>query len=61
MSIELSIARASMDLSEFRIQQAIDITMIKKNMELQEQQIESLISNLPAVTPPSRNIIDVTV
>lgn len=61
MSIELSIARASMDLSEFRVQQAVDIAMVKKTMELQEQQIESLISNLPAVAPPSKNIIDVTV
>lgn len=61
MSMELSIARASMDLSEFKVQQAVDIAMIKKTMEVQEQQIESLISNLPDVVPPSKHFVDVKV
>ena len=61
MSIEMSIAQASMSMSEFKLQQAVDLTMIKKTMELQEMQIESLISNLPDVAPPSQSIIDVKV
>ena len=59
MSIELSIARASMNLSEFKAQQAVDVAMIKKTMDIQEQQIESLLSNLPAVAPPPMHKIDV--
>ena len=59
MSIELSIARASMNLCDFKVQQAVDIEMIKKTMDIQEQQIESLISNLPVVAPPPMHKIDV--
>ena len=59
MSIEMSIAQASMRLNEFKLQQAADIAMIKKTMELQELQIESLISNLPDVAPPCQSTIDV--
>ena len=59
MEITLDIARASMSLSEFRFQHAIDIAMLKKTMEMQELQAEYLISKLPEVAPPSGSIIDV--
>jgi len=59
MSIEASIANASMSLNAFKLQQAVEISVMKKTMELQELQIQALISNLPDVAPPSANVLDV--
>ena len=58
MSIEMSIARTSMSLSEFKLQQALQTEMMKKTMEMQEMQIQSLISKLPDVTSAAGSIVD---
>jgi len=59
MSFEMSIVRAAMTMNEFKLQQAVNISMLKKTMELQELSILPLICALPDVTPPSESIIDV--
>lgn len=58
MSIELSIARASMGLNEFKMQQAVQIEMLKKTMEMQEMQIQSLIGKLPDIPSVTGSIVD---
>ena len=58
MSITLDIARTSMALSEYKVQQAVDISMIKKSMEVQEQQMESLLSQISGVVPSVGSKID---
>ena len=57
MSIEMSIARTAMTMSEFKLQQAVNIEMLKKTMELQEMQVSSLIGRLPDISSAG-NIID---
>ena len=58
MSITLDIARTGMALSEYKVQQAVDISMIKKSMEVQEQQMESLLSQISGVVPSVGSKID---
>ena len=58
MSIEMSIARTAMSINEFKLQQAANIEMLKKTMELQEMQVEALIGKLPDVAMPSGSMID---
>lgn len=58
MSITLDVARMSMALSEFKFKQAVDISMVKKSMELQEQQIEALLSKISDAAPVSGGKID---
>ena len=58
MSITLDIARTSMALSEYKFKQAVDVSLIKKSIDLQEQQIESLISKISDVVPSSGGKID---
>jgi len=47
-----------MALSEYKVQQAVDISMIKKSMEVQEQQMESLLSQISGVVPSVGSKID---
>lgn len=47
MDLTMSIASASMTLSEFKTQQALDVTMMRKVMDLQEVQALSLIESIP--------------
>jgi len=58
MSITLDIARASMSLSEMKVKQAVDVSMMKKSMDLQEKQMESIIAGLSVVASMSGRIID---
>ena len=59
METTLDAARTGMSLSELRFQQAIEIAMLKKTMELQELQADYLVNQLPDVTLPSGSLIDV--
>ena len=59
MSYDMSIARAAMTMNEFKLQQAVNIEMLKKTMELQELSILPLISQMPNAAPPSGSVIDV--
>ena len=59
MSVAMDIASASINLNEFRLKQAVEISMLKKTMELQELQVEYLIKDLPDIAAPSGSIIDV--
>lgn len=59
MDITLDVARTSINLSEFKVQQAIDISMLKKTMETQEMQAENLIKDLPESLQLTGSIIDV--
>ena len=58
MSITLDIARASMARSELKVKQAVDISMMKKSMELQETQLQALVNQLPNVAALSGSKID---
>ena len=58
MSIEMSIARTAIALNEMKLQQAVHYSMLKKTMELQEMQMETLIGKLPEVALPSGSIVD---
>ena len=58
MNITLDIARTSMALSEYKFKQSVDVSMIKKSMELQEKQIESLLIKLSDTVPPDGIKID---
>jgi hypothetical protein len=59
MSIVTDIASASINLSELKFKQAVDIAMLKKSIEMQELQAEFLINDLPGAAPQSGSIIDV--
>lgn len=54
----MDIAQTSMSLSKFQIKQAVDISMIKKTMDLQEQQIGALINQMSKVVPAAGTKID---
>jgi len=58
MSIEMSIARTAITLNEMKLQQAVHFSMLKKTMELQEMQMETLIGKLPEVAAPAGSFID---
>ena len=59
MSIEMSIARAATAMNEFKLQQALQIEMLKKTMELQELQVSALIGKLPDISGAAGGIVDV--
>jgi len=59
MSIEMSIANTAMKMSEMKVQQAVNIEMIKKAMEVQELELAALIGKLPDVSASHGGIIDV--
>ncbi|MDR2132988.1 MAG: YjfB family protein [Clostridiales Family XIII bacterium] len=60
------IAAMSMSLSQMKIAQSIDYTMMRKVMDLQEQSVEQMLSiaesaGASAPAPPSEHILDVLV
>ena len=59
MDIVSSVAQTSMSLSAFKVQQSVDIAMLKKTMELQELEIECLLGKMPDITQAVGSIIDV--
>ena len=58
MSIEMSIARTAMSMNEMKLQQAVNVEMLKKTMELQELEAATLIDKLSNVPSPTGNILD---
>lgn len=62
MDLSMSIASASMTMSQARLQQAASLSMLKKTMDGQEASMETLLRGLEAaVPPPSEHILDVKV
>ena len=63
MDLVSSIASASMSISQFKVQQAVQVSMLKKTMDSQEAAMTALVQDmLPSVnvTPQTTgNIIDV--
>jgi len=61
MDILLDIARASINLGEFKAQQSVDVALMRKTMEFVELQAENLVDVMPDIPPLSGNIIDVKI
>ena len=47
-----AIARASMSLSSARMEEAVEVAMLKKAMEMEQMIAAQLIQSLQAVPPP---------
>ena len=58
MNISVNAAQATTALNKFQIKQAVDISMIKKTMDLQESQFDALISQMSGVMSSSGARID---
>lgn len=63
MDLVSSIASASMSLSQFKVQQSVQISMLKKTMDTQEAAMTALVQDMmpsASVAPPSSgHIVDV--
>ncbi|MDR1573446.1 MAG: YjfB family protein [Clostridiales Family XIII bacterium] len=61
------IAAMSMSLSQMKLAQSVDLTMMRKVMDLQQQSVEQLLDIAEAaqpdaaVAPPSEHLLDVLV
>jgi hypothetical protein len=60
------IAAMSMSLSQMKVAQSVDFTMMRKVMDLQEQSVEQMLriaesAGASAAAPPSEHILDVLV
>jgi len=58
VNISVNAAQATTALNKFQIKQAVDISMIKKTMDLQESQFDALISQMSGVMSSSGARID---
>ena len=57
----MDIAALSIAMSQSRVQQAANISVMKKAMDAQEVEMTQLIENMQAAAPASEHIIDVRV
>jgi hypothetical protein len=61
------IAAASMSLSQMKLSQSIDLAMMRKVMDLQQQSVDQMLAIAEAVDttaaapPPSEHLLDVLV
>lgn len=51
MDLANNIASASMTMSQMRFEEALDITMMKKSMDAQAQQVEILLDEMLGSVP----------
>ncbi|MBP1577935.1 MAG: YjfB family protein [Oscillospiraceae bacterium] len=57
----MDIAALSIAMSQSRVQQAANISVMKKAMDAQEVEMTQLIETMQAAAPASEHIIDVRV
>ncbi|MDR1245651.1 MAG: YjfB family protein [Clostridiales Family XIII bacterium] len=61
------IAAMSMSLSQMKLAQSVDLAMMRKVMDLQQQSVEQMLNmadavdTAAAVAPPSEHLLDVLV
>lgn len=56
MDMMNSIAAASVNMHSTQLQQDVQLSVMKKTMDTQEQQMETLVNEM---LPPSNNLLDV--
>ena len=53
-----SVGAASIEMHLSQLQQSVDVSMAKKAMDLQEAQMQTLLSGMPAAQPFSGHLLD---
>lgn len=61
MDLTMSIASASMSMSQAELQQNASVSILKKAMDSQEAAMETLMEGVAEAAPPSEHIIDIKV
>lgn len=55
--MEMQIAAMSMNMAQSRVQEAVSVSMLKKAMDQQETEMNTLLDAMPP--PPSGHLLDV--